>query len=66
MLPRKEDGSMNYETNVMPCRDIMDRIGIAARLERRDCFARLIKCLYAGDMTKVTASEKNEMNPDAL
>lgn len=55
MLPKKEDGSMNYETNVMPCRDIADRLEIAAKLPRRDCFARFLKCLYANDMTRVTA-----------
>ncbi|MDO5136305.1 MAG: AAA family ATPase [Eubacteriales bacterium] len=54
MLPKKEDGSMSYEINAMPCRDIMDRLDIAAKLPRRDCFARLIKCLYADDMTRVT------------
>ncbi len=55
MLPKKEDGSMNYETNVMPCVDIADRLEIAAKLPRRDCFARLLKYLYANDMTRVTA-----------
>ncbi len=54
MLPRKEDGSMNYETNVMTCKDLAERIQAAAKLDRRDCFARFLKCLYADDRTKVT------------
>lgn len=55
MLPKKEDGSMNYETNVMPCGNIAEILEIAAKLPRRDCFARFLKCLYANDMTRVTA-----------
>ena len=55
MLPRKEDGSMNYETNVMTCKDLAERIQAAAKLHRRDCFAKFLKCLYADDMTRVTA-----------
>lgn len=54
-LPRKEDGSMNYETNIMTCESISDRLAVAAKLKRRDCFAQLLKSLYSKDMTRVTA-----------
>lgn len=54
-LPRKEDGSMNYETHVMTCESIRDRLEMAAKLKRRDCFAPLLKSLYSTDMTRVTA-----------
>lgn len=54
-LPRKEDGSMNYETNIMTCESISDRLEVAAKLKRRDCFAQLLKSLYSKDMTRVTA-----------
>lgn len=54
-LPKKEDGSMNYETNIMTCESISDRLEVAAKLKRRDCFVQLLKSLYSGDMTRVTA-----------
>lgn len=54
-LPRKEDGSMNYETNIMTCESISDRLEVAAKLKRRDCFVQLLKSLYSKDMTRVTA-----------
>ena len=54
-LPKKEDGSMNYETNIMTCESISDRLEVAAKLKRRDCFAQLLKSLYSRDMTRVTA-----------
>lgn len=54
-LPRKEDGSMNYETNIMTCESIADRLEIAAKLKRRDCYEQLLKSLYSKDMTRVTA-----------
>ncbi len=49
----KESG-MEFETNIMTCESISDRLDIAAKLNRRDCFAQLLKSLYSKDMTRVT------------
>lgn len=54
-LPKMEDGNMHYETSVMTCESIRDRLEMAAKLKRRDCFAPLLKNLYSTDMTRVTA-----------
>ena len=54
-LPERRNGKVAYKTNVATCDMVQNKIDDAAKLPKRDCYARFIKCLYYNDPSRITA-----------
>lgn len=54
MFPERS-GEVNYNTHVMTCDMMQEKIEQAKKYKKRDCYEKFLKCLYSDDTSRVTA-----------
>ena len=54
MFPERS-GEVKYNTHVMTCDMMQEKIEQAKKFKKRDCYERFLKCLYSDDTSRVTA-----------